>query len=82
MSRALAGLGGVVGAEVGGMAGVLIGEQIPPQPGFTPADDKSLVDGVGLVGAAIGTFVGAFLGAGSPQKAPAPGALSSPPRFP
>jgi hypothetical protein len=59
VNRLTAAVGGGLGAVGGAVAGLLIGERIPPQPGYTPADDEGLVLGV----AAFGSFVGAAIGA-------------------
>ena len=67
MSRALAGVGGVVGAAVGTFAGIVLSEYIPPQPGYTPADDEALTNGAIVAVAAVGAFIGTFIGAGPDQ---------------
>jgi hypothetical protein len=68
MSRALAGFGAALGTMSGGIAGLLIGERIPKQPGYTPADDEALVLGVAAAGSLIGAVVGAVVGAGPDPK--------------
>jgi len=68
MNRASAGFGAALGVIGGGVAGLLIGERIPKQPGYTPQDDEALVFGVSSVGALIGSIIGASIGAGSDPK--------------
>lgn len=71
MSRAGAGLGSAIGTVAGGMLGITVGGYIPPQPGYTPADDKALLYAVEAIGAIIGAVVGAVVGAG-PDTPPPP----------
>lgn len=68
MNRASAGFGAAIGTIGGGIAGLLIGERIPKQPGYTPADDEALVFGVSAAGSLIGSIVGACIGAGPDPK--------------
>jgi hypothetical protein len=52
----------------GGFAGLLVGERIPKQPGYTPADDEALILGVSAAGSLIGAVIGAVIGAGPDPK--------------